>query len=171
MHLLLSLTLPLFLGTTQKAAEWKTFASAKGGFSVVLPAEPSEQVQSVKTPAGTVDVILYLVDGKKDAASYVVGYSEFPEKALQTGTSEKRLDNARDGAVQSAKGKLKEEKKILLGAYPGRDLVIESETRGVVRTRIYAVRNRLYQTMIIGPKKAVDSSDAGVFLDSFKLNP
>jgi hypothetical protein len=169
MRFLLPLTLPLVLGGAQDPAEWKPFVSKKGGFSVTLPAEPTEQVQTVKTPAGPVDVVLYLIDGKKDTVSYVVGYSQFPEKALQTGTSEKRLDNARDGAVQSAKGKLKEEKKVLLGSYPGRELLIESETGGFVRTRIYAVRNRLYQTMVIGNKESIESRAAGAFLDSFKL--
>src|SRR5712691_1481267 len=102
------LTLPLVLGAVQDPGEWKPFVSKKGGFTVLLPGKPTGQSQSLKTAAGTIEVTLYVMEWKKEG-TLVAGYTEYPEKALQTGTSEKRLDNARDGAVQSAKGKLHSE--------------------------------------------------------------
>jgi hypothetical protein len=167
MRFLIPLAVPLILGAAQDTA-WKSFASPKGGFSVLLPGEPAEQSRKVKTHAGVVEVTLYVVDVPK-AGNYVVGYTEFPEKGLQAGTSEKRLDNARDGAVRSARGKLQSETKIVLGSFPGRELIIEGDGKDLVRTRIYAVKSRLYQTMVVGSKTTVDGREALRFLDSFKL--
>lgn len=170
-RLCLGLALPLVLGAAQDNVpnDWKPFTSKDGGFTVVLPAAgPNEGKRSVKTPAGTIEVTYYLVE-VKDKGSYVVTFAEYPEEALKGGTEDKRLDNARDGAVQSAKGKLKSEKKIMLGDHPGRELLIESEAMGSVRTRIYAVKTRLYQTLAAGVPAFLQAKETGQFLDSFKL--
>jgi hypothetical protein len=39
----------------------------------------------------------------------------------------------------------------------------------VIKMRIYAVKQRLYQTMAMGPGAFFQSKDAGQFLDSLKL--
>jgi len=166
----LSLTLPLLLGAGQDETpkDWLPFAPDGGGFSILLPVEPTEGKRTVKTPQGEVEVTYFLVE-VKDQGSYVVVYSEYPQEALKGGADEKRLDNARDGAVQSAKGKLKAEKRIRLQNFPGRELVIESSAGGGVRTRLYAVKNRLYQTMAAGSRGFLQAKETVRFLDSFQL--
>ena len=166
----LSLTLPLVLGAGQDEAPkgWKRFAPDAGGFAIRLPAEPTEGKRTVKTPQGEVEVTYFLVE-VKGQGSYVVVYTEYPEEALKGGADEKRLDNARDGAVQSAKGKLKGEKRLRLENYPGRELVVESSAAGGVRTRLYAVNNRLYQTMAAGSRGFLQAKETEQFLNSFQL--
>jgi hypothetical protein len=164
------LTLPLVLGAAQDnlPKDWKAFTSKEGGFTVALPSAPTKDKRTVKTATGNVEVTVYLVE-VKDQGSYVVTFSEFPDEALKGGTDEKRLDKARDGAVQSAKGKLKSEKRIKLKEYPGRELAIEGEATGGVRTRIYIVKNRLYQTVAAGGAAFLQSKETSQFLDSFNL--
>ncbi len=157
------------LSLASPPAAWKPFSSPAGHFTVLLPGVPLEQKQSVKTSIGTVELILFILEVKKAQGSYVVGYSELPEPAVQVGTEEKRLDNARDGAVASAKGKLKSEKRIALQGHHGRDLLIEVDGKHVIRTRFYAVKNRLYQVLAVGPADWVAARESSKFLDSFKL--
>src|SRR5207244_3119777 len=109
------------------------------------------------------------LDVKKGEGSYVLVFADFSEAMLKGGSDEKRLDNARDGAVTSAKGKLKAEKRITLDKHPGRELHIEVEGKTAVRTRFYAVKNRLYQVLAVGTRELVFSKDTDRFLDSFKL--
>jgi hypothetical protein len=151
--------------------EWKTFTPKAGGFTASFPGTPSEHKQSVKTPSGTfIDVTLYVYEPKKGEGQYVVSFSEYPDSALKAGTDEKRLENARDGAVQNVKGTLKGGiKHIKLDGFPGLDLTIETKEKILVRTRIYAVKNRLYQTLVIGPPKMVAAKETEQFLNSFKL--
>jgi hypothetical protein len=165
------LALPLIVGFIQETdvPDWKPFVPKGGGFSVLLPLTPTEHKQRLKTSAGPITVTLFIADEKKIECTFVVGYSQYPEGSIGPRTAEKRLDNARDGAVASAKGKLKSEKVITLDGHPGRELEIES-AKGMVRTRLVAVKNRLYQTMVVGSASLVRGKEAEHFLKSFKLS-
>lgn len=173
MHLRSALTLALLCPTMVLAAGQgevvKPFAPKGGGFTVHLPGTPGEQRQTVQTASGAVAVTLYLLDLAGGEKTLVVGYSELPASGIKPGTEEKRLESARDGAVASAKGKLKREGRITLGKHPGREFVIAVSDKVEVRTRMYAVRNRLYQALAVGPPAWVHSAEVGKFLDSFKL--
>jgi len=122
----------------------------------------------VTTATGPLDVFLFIAEGKNDSA-FVLSYSDLPAAEVKAGEEDQRLDNAREGAVDKARGKLRSEKKIELDKFPGRELVIETEKDVVIRMRIYAVKQRLYQAMALGPGGFAQSKDASLFLDSFKL--
>ncbi len=160
---------PCHLVTNAGEDTWKLFTSPAAGFAVKMPGLPIEQMQTVKTAAGNVEVHVFSVELEKPPVSYVVSYSALPESAVKPGSEAKRLDNARDGAVASTKGTLKSQRRILLQNYPGRELEIDLPKERRVRTRIYAVGNRLYQLLVIGPAGAKDATEAKRFLESFQL--
>jgi hypothetical protein len=166
----LLLVLPLVMvGGAQKAdLKFKEFAPKGAGYSIQMPGEPKEQKHSVKTPVGTIDIIMYAVEPDPNA-SFVLAYSDYPDAALKGATDDQRLDGARDGAAGNVKGKILSEKKITLGKYPGREVVIEIPTKGQLRSRMYMVDHRLYQVMVGGTKELTTSKDADKFLGSFKL--
>jgi hypothetical protein len=164
--MLLGVSLPVVLAGA--GADWKEFAPKGAGFTVSFPGMPSETKKSVKTPSGFLDVTVFVYEPKQ-GEQYVVSFSEYPEATLKAGTDDKRLENARDGALQSVKGQLRSQKKITLGMYPGLDLLIETKDKAAIRTRVYAVKNRLYQTMVLGPPKMVAAKETDQFLSSFKL--
>jgi hypothetical protein len=143
---------------------WRTFEPAGAGFSVRLPGTASEKKQAPPGKDGPRPRVF--VCAVKDGA-YVISVTDFGERE---GSDERRLSNARDGAVDSVKGKLVHERKIKLDGHAGRELWIESEKAGMIHTRLYAVDARLYQTLALGPKKFVETKDTVRFLDSFKLS-
>ena len=106
--------------------------------------------------------------GKRGDGAYVVSVTDYPPQEVQGGEGQ-RLSNARDGAVQNAKGKLYHERKIALDGHPGRELWIKTGDDGLIHTRIVAVKHRLYQTMAIGPKNFIETKETEGFLNSFKL--
>jgi hypothetical protein len=160
----LILLLTLFSGQV----EWKTFSPDGGAFSVQMPGTPKEFKKNVETPGGAVEVLIYEMPVPATEGKFVVSLCDFPE-AMKPGTEDKRLDNARDGALASTKGKLKREKSLLIDTYPGREVTIEVEGKGMVVLRLYAVNKRLYQVMVVGPMDLVTSQDAQKFLTSFRL--
>jgi hypothetical protein len=166
-----SLALPLLLGAAQEdlPAGWKMVAPKDAGFSVTMPSAPMEKKQQVKTATGTLTVILQIAEGRNDS-HFVVSYCDFAPGDLKKGDVDKRLDQARDGAVASAGGKKRSEEAIKLGSHPGREIVIEKDGEVVVKMRIYLVKNRLYQVMVLGNGPVFASKDAATFLDSFRLN-
>jgi hypothetical protein len=148
-------------------SEWKAFSPADGAFTVQLPGKPTEFKKCVETPDGAIEVLVYELTPPGNQGKFAVSYSDYPE--AKAGTEDKRLDNAREGAVAATKAKLKREKSLLLDTYPGRELTLEVEGKGQIVMRLYAVKNRLYQIVVTGPTDLVTSQDAQKFLTSFKL--
>ena len=166
------LVLPLSVTAAQTPiqAEWKLFAPKDGGFTTLFPGTPTEHKKTITTPGGPLEVLYYELDWPGDDGKFLVGFSEFAASSIKAGTEDKRLDNARDGALASTKGKLKREKSLLLDkTYPGRELVIEVEGKATVLVQMYAVKNRLYLVAVAGSVEQVTSQDASKFLSSFKL--
>jgi hypothetical protein len=156
-------------GAQEPAAAWKPFTSSAGKFTVLLPGTPVEQRQPVQTALGPVETILFVLELKPSKTSYAVSWSEFSPAALKPGSEAKRLDNARDRVVAGTKGILKGEKRIALRGYPGREVEIDLDGKARVRARIFAVKNRLYQVIVLGPGNWVDGKETSRFLDSFRL--
>ena len=167
----LMLALPLLVA--QPPASWRKFTPKDGSFSVSLPAVPKETKQSLKLADVSVEVTMFLCEVPGDGAkrgdgAYVVSVTEYPPQEVQGG-EEQRLRNARDGAVQNSKGKLFHERKIALDGHPGRELWIKTGEDDMIHARMVAVKQRLYQTMAIGPKNFVETKETAAFMDSFKL--
>ena len=170
-QLSLGLALSLLFGAAQAdlPPDWKIVVSKAGGFVVAMPKNPTESKKKVATATGHLEVFLLVALGENDA-TMVVSYCDYAEEELK-GNLEKRLDHARDGAVNGARGKLQSEKRAQLidgeVLYPGRDIVIEKGGAVVARMRIFLVGRRLYQVMALGN---TSPRQAGAFMDSFRLN-
>jgi len=163
----LSLTLPLLLGAMQDELQpaWKVVDFKEGRFSVSMPEGYTEKKQKVTRAGDTLEVTMVIGEGTKDTL-FVVSYCDYSDADLKKGPVAKRLDYAREGAVNSSGGTLKSETKRELDGHPGRDVVIVKDSEVVVRTRIYLVKNRLYQVMTLGK---VPAKESDAFLDSFRL--
>jgi hypothetical protein len=150
-------------------AEWKEFTPTDGSFTIQFPGTPTEFKKSVKLSSGTAEVVLFEMALPGGDGRLAVGFTEFPEGSIKPGTEDKRLDNARDGAVASTKGTLVKQKILLLNNCPGRELLIkiDADTKAVVR--LFAVKNRLYQMVVIGSGQRRALLEAAKFLASFKL--
>ena len=160
------LSLTLLLGATQDV-KWTDLTPKAAGFSVKMPGTATEKKQKVKTAAGDLNVVLWVAEGRNDSV-FVVSYSDFAE--VDPKAVEKKLDHARDGAVNSARGKLRSEKAIELAGQPGREIVIEKAGETIVRMRIYLAKRRLFQVMVLGSGPIFATKDVETFLDSFRLN-
>src|SRR5262249_418176 len=136
--------------------------------SVSMPAEPMAKKQSVKTATGVLHVVMHVADGRNDS-NFVVSYCDLPASDVKKDI-DKRLDQARDGAVAKVRGKLRSEDVIKLKGHRGREIVIEKDGEVVVKMRIYLVKNRLYQVMVLGNTNVFATKDVSNFLDSFRLN-
>jgi hypothetical protein len=68
-------------------------------------------------------------------------------------------------------GQTKSSKKITLaGKYPGMEVdATVPKANGSARSRVYMVKGRLYQMLVLGENSFVDSADTGKFLDSLQI--
>jgi hypothetical protein len=145
--------------------------SEAGNFSVVSPFVLQEQMESVDTAIGRIDMHLF-VSGKGNTA-YMAAYSDYPESYVQERDPDAILDGGRDGAVKNLSGRLVSETKITLDNSPGREIRIDtSEKHGstaAVKARIFLIKNRLYQILVAAPDEELDKPAVNEFLKSFRL--
>jgi hypothetical protein len=149
----------------------KEFKSEAGGFSVMSPVTLMESHQEIETEAGKLD--LHLFSGQLDDVGYFVSYTDYEPEIVRKADPEKMLDGSRDGAVSNVNGKLVSETRITLAGHPGRELVIDAKPKetppGTIKERIFMVQNRLYQVVVVAPRRKDIASEADAFLQSFKL--
>jgi hypothetical protein len=162
---------------------WQTFLSGDGGFTVAVPREPRESKQDVAGEGGSLKTVRYQVNA--GPVVYIITYVDYPAATVKEPKAV--LDLTRDLAVESSKGKLLSEKRILLGRNPGREVQAEIPIEqprdpeddpakaapepipGRLTCRIYLVRRRVYQVMAIYPRDDAPKDEIERFFKSFKL--
>ena len=153
---------------------WKEYSSRQGRFSILFPGRPSEEDTSFDTAAGRLEARQYKL---ATSAYYIVDYTDFPLVLEQEpGKLNQTFNSIRDGAVANAQGKVLSESDLRLEGHPGRELKIAIPDGGIIRVRMYAVGQRIYQTAVTTPKELkapdggrFDEARALKFLDSLKL--
>jgi len=152
-------------------ADWKEFTSKEGGFAVKLPGTPTEDRRTTRSPAGSFTGTVYVLEGKKGNEFYLAGFTDLPAAAVKAGTDAQRLDAARDEAIAHVRGKLVDERRIDLKGHPGREVTIEVDPKTFIQVRLYLVKQRLYQVLVVGGKDVAGAKHTLRFLDSFRLVP
>lgn len=152
--------------------DWKDFSSDKGLFTISMPSTPKQSTQSVDTAAGKVDITMFTA--QIGAAAYLVSYSDYPEEVMAQADPLKVLDGAMNGSVTNFSGTVIESKDISINDNPGKEFTANGKVNnpgdGSLRGRIYLVKNRLYQVIVIGLKDKMATADINKYLQSFKLN-
>jgi hypothetical protein len=158
-----------------ESGTWINVASANAGFTVLMPAMPSEKVEAVEGHPGVENHLMTL---ETKLGGYVVSYVQFPDDVTDPNAIKVMLDRGREGGIASSGGELKSEKEIKLNEYFGREWMMSLPGGFLATARAYWVKRRLYQTIfVIGPH-ASDAPEvtklrqevATKFLDSFILS-
>ncbi len=167
LNLLPVLAIMLLGAATASAQEWKEHRSDDCRCSALFPGTPQAQTQRMPSNFGPLESKMIMLD-IKNVAFYGVAYVDYPKDA--TSKPQETLNAARDGAVSKVKGTLKSENKITMNGYPGRELRIDAPGEAVLLARIYLVKERLYQTIVVTKVAQVDSPENKKFLESFKFD-
>lgn len=154
-----------------ESEEWREFSSSEGGFSVLMPGDPTKKIETVNTMFGPIDTPVFSLV-QKDAI-YAVTYCEYPATLVQASTPDAILDNVFNSV--KASGKLIGESIISLNGCPGRELEVElepeeSDVLVTMKIRMFMIDNRICRAMVATPKGRATSEDAMKFLDSFKVS-
>jgi hypothetical protein len=149
-------------------AEWVEVRPEEAGFSIQMPAAPTERTQPVQTTAGSIPLQMYILEHEN--FSYMVSFSDLSGEALVSRTLEQMLDGARDGIAESIRGEILDESTISLDDHPGRYVVLRDSTGELtLQIRLLLVGKRLYQFGVGTPRGDRSSSAVTRFLDSFAL--
>lgn len=159
-------------GTQKMPAGWVKVTIPEGPCEVVMPREPSKEIEP-----GEVVQYMYGVKINSNFGYRVVCAVQKNAKqvAIDKGDAEAHLKSHRDHSLQSIEktnpgAKLVSDKAITYAGYPGREWQLEvAGGKGLLRYRLYLIADRRYMLNVVGSPEEVRSSDAEAFFDSFKL--
>jgi hypothetical protein len=95
----------------------------------------------------------------------------FPEEVANgLGGPEKLLELGRKDLLSATQGQPRSERPIVLGNLPGLELEVPPPRGAILKARIYATKNQIYQVAAHVPEIRLSSADVQKFFDSFKLS-
>ena len=164
---LLALVAAVPATATARPAQWKEFRSAEGGFTILLPGDPSFDKKAMTTDFGSIDMHMYTVTTDNMYCS--VAFYDVPAGVKKP--VDQLLDDTCTGFVKGANLSEKAERRaIMLGAHHGRELIGESPDGAfLLMARYYLVDKRIYLVMVGTAIAEASSPEVGRYLDSFKL--
>ncbi|HEV2884961.1 MAG TPA: hypothetical protein VGW36_08890 [Pyrinomonadaceae bacterium] len=164
----------------QAGAPWKTFNSAEGRFSVLMPSDPKVEVKDVDSAVGK--LTLYTYSSSSSAGYLMASYGDYPREPSGTAATEKVLDDVTSGVLKSLGGEKVSENKIKLKGptyaggtlveYPGREFTANKTLESgevVFSWKIYLVGRRLYQLAMVTSKAQAGDPEVQKFLGSFEV--
>jgi hypothetical protein len=151
-------------------AGWTDYTSKEGGFTVSMP--PGKVVdlnQQANSPAGKMTVYVHSVELPGGAGAFIVMYTDCPPAVMAAG-ADKIFEDAKGRIAGSGKGtKITNESKIKIEDHPGREWTIDIPGQGLLKDRIFLVKNRLCQLIASGSPDKMPAKDIQAFFDSFRL--
>lgn len=194
LHFLLALTLLLFTSVSALAQQgppppppppaydyspkmWKEFTSLEGRFKILFPDTPKESSTPKDIPEGKqlIHIVTY-----QSFISYSVMFTDYPQRVDTPSEGKKYFDIVQEvflsGVAQFTPRIVKQEETVV-DTHPGRFIQVELGEKGMLRGRMVAVKNRLYQIIVITPRYRPNTMGAEndyeeiamSFLNSFKL--
>jgi hypothetical protein len=153
-------------------AEWRTFTSPEGGFSVLMPGTPTFTATTDHTVVGSVIENLYTLN--MPGASYSVEYSDLPGVATFFESDDSLYDDAKEGMLQETGGKLISYIGIEQVGIKGKEIECEVSAKGKLPIQRLCARfllkdKRLYVPSITIPGGKKDDPLFSRYLDSFRL--
>jgi hypothetical protein len=155
----------------QQGAPWKKFSPPAGKFSIIMPSEPTPEVEDVETDVGTMK--LHLFSASTSNGYVLASYGDYPSAPADSNEAESVLDGVRDGIVNGSNSELVSENKFSFYSHPARELITKKTDQGeviVFHCRVYLVGRRLYQLAVGTTQKDSEIPDITKFLISFDLN-
>lgn len=153
------------------AAEWNEVAPPDLGFQALMPGTPRLEHHAQETPAGNVELHKFSVEPKGKKELFMIVSLRFPEHlSREPGGTEGLLELGRQDLLSASQGQLKSERQIALGGRPGLEMEVLPPKGAIIKARIYATKNQLYQVSVHVPQIRLTSQDVQKFFDSFKLS-
>ena len=152
--------------SVQPGDTWVRFNSPIGRFTVMLPQNPTEKSETVRSDVGPYTTHLFSVRSVKTV--YLVGWVDYAP-GFNFGT-QSELNANRDNFVKAIKATLVTSSNARFDGYQSLEFTAET-TDTIYRSRVYIVGRRPYQLIAGTLKGTDDSTNVTRFFDSFKITP
>jgi hypothetical protein len=147
---------------------WQEIVSSEGRFRVQMPGQPRKEVRKVGSQTGQVTDTLFELQTKD--WSMAVRYADFDAAEQQATDLDEIIRAGRDSTVKALKGVVAGEKAVQLGAFSGKEVIVDVPNRGHSRLRWYVVNRRIYTLIFMSNRVDSTLPDIARFFGSFQLS-
>lgn len=153
--------------TEKEKLKWAEYKSKEGAFSIDFPGEPEFQKKEIPTEGNPLIMNMVLI--QKNSMGFIVSWvNEYPPFMDKETDVKEVLTNASMGSAENTNGAIVESKFIDYKGYTGIEYKVAlMGGLGLIKSRTYAIGNKLYQTMISGSIADVLAEENNRFFDSF----
>ena len=138
--------------------EWFKLAPLSGGFSVMVPAQPQEEIKTSD------DFTMHLFTLTTPDDIYLASYGDYaPGARFEV---EEQLNASRDSFARDLNARVVESKKIKMNGRPGLEFTAVTD-RAAIKSRIYLFGNRIHQIAVAALNGTTETDDVKRFFASF----
>lgn len=142
------------------------FTNKLGNFGVTFPGKPINASYPLSTADG--DVTMYMFGFKNNEKAFILAYSDFPDKTIQSKSAKDLLQDEKDGALAGAT--TDEEKENTYKGYTGLFYKAKSpDGTQFMTAQTYLVGNRLYQMEILTSGSYPTDAEVSAFIGTFRF--
>lgn len=147
--------------TPAQQPDWYKVAPVGGGFSVMMPARPQEEVKTSD------DLTLHLFTLTTPDNIYLVSYGDYaPGTKIDP---EDHLNASRDSFLRAFNATLLESRKIKVDGRPGVEFTAMTD-RAALKSRIFLFGNRIHQIAVAALNATTNTEDVKRFFASFEMD-
>ena len=143
-----------------QATDWVRVAPVGGGFTVMMPGKPEEEVKPGQ------DFTSHLFTVTTDKAIYLAAYADYAPKIKLNVIAE--LVANRDNFLKALDAKLIDNKEITMDGHTGLEFTGESD-QALFKSRVYLFGNRVHQIGVAVFKGKDDAANVDRFFGSFSF--
>lgn len=153
------------------SAEWKTFRSEGGDFTISAPDTLQESATLSDLQVGQIETHIFTLDHGKDF--YLVGYVDYPIPGIAQANPMGQLDGQVLTILEANNATLVAQKDIMLDDVPGIEFRAKLPGRDdslpvrMVYGRVYLLDARVYQLLLVAGNDRVAAANSQKFLASF----
>lgn len=152
----------------QEISVWQEFSSKDGGFTVLLPSQPQENLVSLKTDLSPGAFHFFtVINGDRE---YGITYTDLLHPAGNEKDREKIFKAVRQLALTGRHRELLKEQSLTLNNYQGYEFRISEEPGRIIIDRAYLAGKRLYQVIASFPAARGETDETKRFFESFRLS-
>lgn len=149
------------------AQQWVEHRPTGAGYRIEFPGKPKLTSDEVPTKAGPIRA--FLAQWDREATVFLVAHAVYPPGGLAA-DRDAVLDGARNGGVQRAQGRLRQERRLTVDGAPARRIVFDVPKGNQVGVALIVLNgNNLYQAIVVAPAGQETAADIDRFLKSFAL--
>jgi hypothetical protein len=148
-------------------SQWMEFSPRDAGFVIEMPGEWTLSERKTSRPAAD-ELLMHMASVKMNGRAYMTLYLFLPEDKVAGQSMTLTLDGIREGILKNNRDKLRSEKRLVIGEFPAREIIIDAADSKVYVARYLVMKNVMIQAIAAGPPGIEQEPDTSRFLASLK---